>query len=60
VRIEVASAAGCAIIGALFELGGQTLRGMAIFLFGWSFGCVFHLATMFLTRRHGSQRRRQP
>jgi hypothetical protein len=59
-RVEIATCLGCAILGAAFQFGGSTLRGMSIFLFGWSIGCIFHLAQMFLTRRFGRRRQRGP
>ncbi len=56
-RVEIATCLGCAIIGAAFQLGG-TLRGMSIFLFGWSLGCVFHLTQMLIARRISRHKRR--
>jgi len=57
-RIEVITAIGCTAIGGLFELRGSLLRGMAIFLFAWSFGCAFHLATIPLARHRIGRHRR--
>jgi NhaP-type Na+/H+ or K+/H+ antiporter len=56
-RIEFAVCVGCAVVGGVFELGGSTLQAMAIFLFGWSLGCVIHLTQMFVTKRLQDRRR---
>jgi hypothetical protein len=46
VIVEAIICAGCALIGAVFLLGGHTLRSMSVFLFGWAAGGVLHLATV--------------
>jgi hypothetical protein len=50
-RVELTSAIGSAIIGAAFLAGSHTMREMSIFLFGWTFGCAFHLTQTVIVDR---------
>jgi hypothetical protein len=56
-RVEVTSAVGCAIIGAAFLAGSHTMREMSIFLFGWVFGCAFHLTQTVILDRIAHRRK---
>jgi hypothetical protein len=41
IRVCLTTGLGCAVIGGAFLLAGShTLHQMAVFLFGWSVGCV--------------------
>lgn len=42
-RIELVNCVVCALLGAGFLAGTHTMREMSLVLFGWAFGCVFHL-----------------
>jgi len=57
-RVEMISGAGCTIIGAAFLAGSHTMREMSIFLFGWAFGCAFHLTQTVIVDRIA--RRKKP
>jgi hypothetical protein len=49
IRIEIATAIGCLVLGTICRFGSHTLREIAIVLFGWAAGCAFHLLWMFIT-----------
>jgi hypothetical protein len=56
--VETIICAGCALIGALFLLGGHTLQRMSIFLFGWAAGGALHLSTVGLQEWRARRGRR--
>jgi hypothetical protein len=49
-RIEISSCVGCAALGsALYVVAGSTLRDVWLPLFGWAFGCCFHLIQVLIS-----------